>query len=308
MRDFGLTVFALSVFDYTEVQEQMADPPVILCPSPDLSISWSPFVQERFVLIGAGSAMFTRGLLFDLIRRNIEAEVALVDTDPNALETIERLAAKMISARKAPLKLSAAVDRRDAFPGATAVICTIGVGGRRAWEQDVFSFENTVAGGDRVFAQMREDALSPVPLDETYFRAFGGEHEQVIDIIDSIRTGAGRQYACNVPNRGVVENLPAEAVIEVTCHATAQGIVPVPQGRIPEAWAAPLVSRLASVELIVDAALIGSRDRFVQALVVDGSVPDLDTAEALADELLDAQRECLPKRIWEKEARTQLCR
>jgi alpha-galactosidase len=44
----------------------------------------------------------------------------------------------MITAKAAPITLAASVDRRDVLRGATAVICTVGVGGRRAWEQDVF--------------------------------------------------------------------------------------------------------------------------------------------------------------------------
>jgi alpha-galactosidase len=95
-------------------------------------------MKEKFVLIGAGSAMFTRGLVGDLIRTGMEAELALVDIDPHALEVAQRMTAKMIAARQAPIQLSASVDRREVLPGATAVICTIGVGKRRAWEQDVF--------------------------------------------------------------------------------------------------------------------------------------------------------------------------
>ena len=65
-------------------------------------------------------------------------DLALVDIDPEALKVAEGLAAKMIAARKAKIKLSASTRRRDVLREATAVICTIGVGGRRAWEQDVF--------------------------------------------------------------------------------------------------------------------------------------------------------------------------
>ena len=50
----------------------------------------------------------------------------------------EKLARKMVQARGAPVTVSGSVDRRDALKGATAIICTVGVGGRRAWEQDVF--------------------------------------------------------------------------------------------------------------------------------------------------------------------------
>ena len=95
-------------------------------------------MKEKIVLIGAGSAEFTRGLVADIIRSGNAADLALVDIDPAALETAERLVAKMIAARQAPVGLTAATDRRAVLPGATAVICTVGVGGRRAWEQDVF--------------------------------------------------------------------------------------------------------------------------------------------------------------------------
>jgi alpha-galactosidase len=94
-------------------------------------------MHERIVLIGAGSAVFTRGLVADLIHTGWEAELALVDTNPQALAVAEKLAAKMIALKSAPIDLSASTDRRAVLPGATAVICTIGVGGRRAWEQDV---------------------------------------------------------------------------------------------------------------------------------------------------------------------------
>src|SRR5438270_11262740 len=62
----------------------------------------------------------------------------LVDVDPEALQVAERLTRKLLDLPKSPIRLSAATDRRAVLSGATAVICTIGVGGRRAWEQDVF--------------------------------------------------------------------------------------------------------------------------------------------------------------------------
>jgi len=95
-------------------------------------------MDEKIVLIGAGSAMFTQGVLSDLIRSGLAVELWLVDIDPLALDTAFKLAAKMVAARRAPIEIRATLDRRQALPGATAVITTIGVGGRRAWEQDVY--------------------------------------------------------------------------------------------------------------------------------------------------------------------------
>jgi len=94
-------------------------------------------MKEKFVLIGAGSAYFTRKLVFDLIQRNEPVVLGLVDTDETACRMAERLAGKMIALKDAPIEVEASTNRRDLLPGATAVISMIAVGGRQAWEQDV---------------------------------------------------------------------------------------------------------------------------------------------------------------------------
>ena len=93
---------------------------------------------KKIVLIGAGSAMFTRGLVADLIRDGNPWRVGLVDIDPAALSVAEGLSQRLVSKAGAPIQISASTDRRDLLPGADAVVTTIAVGGRRAWEQDVF--------------------------------------------------------------------------------------------------------------------------------------------------------------------------
>src|SRR5512145_3099069 len=95
-------------------------------------------MDEKIVLIGAGSAMFTRGLVADMIRSGKPAELSLVDIDPAALDAAYRLSQKMVELANAPIHLRASLDRKDVLPGASVVVTTIGVGGRRAWEQDVF--------------------------------------------------------------------------------------------------------------------------------------------------------------------------
>jgi len=159
---------------------------------------------------------------------------------------------------------------------------------------DSYSFERTIAGGDRGFAEMREIALSKDPLPADYFDRTSGEHEQVIDIIDSIRTDAGRVYSANLRNRGYVPNLPRDAILEGPAVADAGGLRPIAQPALPSGIAGTLATRLAWVETVVEAALEGSRQKFVQALILDGAVTSIDMAEELADELLAAHAEHLP--------------
>ncbi len=436
-------------------------------------------MRERIVLIGAGSAVFTRGLVADLIEAGLEADLALVDIDPDALEVAERLAAKMIAARAAPVTLAAAVDRRAILPGATVVICTVGVGGRRAWEQDVFvprrhgiympvgdtvgpggssravrmipvmvdiardvqglapralffnygnpmapicraihkatgapviglchgvahvarylagalgveptrlrhtavginhltwfvearvdgadafprlraiaeqrldgardasaepddnlfswrllqlfgafpavldrhvteffpqffrdgsyygrrlgvdafSFEGTIARGDDAFARMRDDALSARPLDAGYFERLEGEHEQVLAIVASIRSERGAIFSANLPNTGQVPNLPPGVIVESPAVADGGGVRAIVQPALPPALVGTLATRYQWVETVVDAALEGSKTKLIQALVLDGAADSIETATALADDLLAAQAAYVP--------------
>lgn len=93
---------------------------------------------RTIVLIGAGSASFTRGLIADMIVEGGPWDLRLVDIDEDNLAVARGLAEKMIEAKRAPIKLSAGVDRTALLPGAEFVVTTIAVGGRRAWENDVF--------------------------------------------------------------------------------------------------------------------------------------------------------------------------
>jgi alpha-galactosidase len=160
---------------------------------------------------------------------------------------------------------------------------------------DAFSFEGTIAGGDQIFDEMKEVAASKDPLGEEFFERIGGEHEQVMEIIESIRTDAGRVYSANLPNTGQVPNLPMEAIVESPAIADKSGMHPIDQNPLSAGIVGTLATRLAWVETTVEAALEGSRDRFVQALVLDGAVDSMETAEKLADELLSALAEYLPQ-------------
>ena len=53
-------------------------------------------MREKIVLIGAGSVVFTKGMVADLIRRNWDCKLALVDINDEALKVAEGLTKKMI--------------------------------------------------------------------------------------------------------------------------------------------------------------------------------------------------------------------
>lgn len=94
--------------------------------------------RKKIVLIGAGSAVFTKGLVADFIQAGFgKWEIAMCDINPEILESVVRLTKKMVEQKQADILITSSTDRTALLPGADFVVVTIAVGGRRAWEQDV---------------------------------------------------------------------------------------------------------------------------------------------------------------------------
>jgi alpha-galactosidase len=449
--------------------------------------------RHKLVLIGAGSAVFTQGIIIDWLQRRPEGEweIALVDINPVILEATEKMVRRYMFSSGSPAKITATTDRREVLAGATVVTCTIGVGGRRAWEQDVFiprkygiyqpvgdsvmpggisramrmippmveiardaarlcpqaifinysnpltaiirairrkttvpavglcigthdtllylaelagvpfetvtaawagvnhltwvydlrsegkdlwptirekvsrqrrkgidqeslahpsgrpqnpeylaypfswelfdifgafpapkdrhvteyfperfprgryygrtlgvdvfSFEDTIERGDKIYEETISLAKGEGPIEPKLLRRTRGEHIQMWEILDSIRRDKRRWYSVNVPNGGAVSNLPKDAVLELPGIATAPGILTPALGELPPPIASVTMRRLAAIEATVEAALTGSRKLMTEAMILDGGVPDYSTAAKLTEELLKAQAEHLPE-------------
>lgn len=452
-------------------------------------------MRKKIVIIGAGSAMFTQGLVVDLIKKQpggAKWHLSLVDIDEKVLDGIVHLVQKMIDAKNADIELSWSTDRCDCLPGADYVVTTIGVGGRRAWEQDVFiprkysinqpvgdtampggisramrmvpamlditkdvikycpnaylfnysnpmtiicrairkslkypiiglcigtagsewyiadymgydrkkvtslaagvnhctfiydfryegkdawpavreklmkefresfegdigdrfhgekaneasfflgepfawsfflkygafpapgdrhiteffteyfpngkyygrvlghdaySFEDTIAWGDKIHDEIMKAAYSPEPLGEEFFAHFHGEHEQLMDIIDSIELDLRKTYYMNVQNNGSIPNLPSWAVVEMPVIATATGPKPMMLDNFPDILASFTMRFLSVIEIAVDASLKGDRKLMEEAILAGGYISDRDAVRSMVDELLAAQKEYLP--------------
>jgi alpha-galactosidase len=454
--------------------------------------------KQKLVMIGAGSAMFTQGIIIDWLKRKPKQdwEIALVDINPVILSAMEKLVKRYMLTSEHPAKITATTDRREVLAGATIVVCTIGVGSRRAWEQDVFvprkhgiyqpvgdsvmsggvsrsmrmippmveiardaarlcpearfinysnpltaivralrkatptkvvglcmgtdetlrylasladvtfdekltarwagvnhltwitdirydgedlwpriqrrvaaqraqgidrgswnnafgeptksksgpgmlrapfswelydefggfpapldrhtteyfperfpkgeyygstlgvdaySFERTIARGDQIYDETLSLAKIDGPIPRERIERTGGEHEQMLEIMDSIDHDRRRWYSVNVPNNGVVSNLPKDAVLEIPGLATADGIVTPPLGELRTPIQAVILRRIAAVEAQVEAALTGHRKLLVEAMLLDGGVPDYATAKKVTEDLLKAQAAHLPQ-------------
>jgi alpha-galactosidase len=97
-------------------------------------------MKKTLVLLGVGSTYFTRGIVESLITKGGEWDVRMVDIDPTCLDIAVKLGQRLVDLYQAPVTIRGSLDRCEVLPGADAVVSTIGVGGRRAWEKDVAIF------------------------------------------------------------------------------------------------------------------------------------------------------------------------
>jgi 6-phospho-beta-glucosidase len=116
--------------------------------------------------------------------------------------------------------------------------------------------------------------------------------EAALGLLAALR-GAPGTHAVNVRNNGTLPNLPADAVIEVSCHVDATGATPLPTAPLAPDLAG-LVSHVSGYEeLAVEAAVHGGVDRVFHALLAHPLVGQADQARRLTDRLLAANTEFL---------------
>lgn len=93
----------------------------------------------RIALIGAGSVVFTRVLVEDLLSFSElhGCELALHDIDPERLDVASRLLQQVTGADTRRVRIEACADRRAALQGADYVINMVQIGGHEATRADL---------------------------------------------------------------------------------------------------------------------------------------------------------------------------
>jgi alpha-galactosidase len=117
-------------------------------------------------------------------------------------------------------------------------------------------------------------------------------------IIEALETGRRYRGHFNVRNKGCVSNLPDDAIVEVPCYATGNGIRVPGAGRLPPGCAAVCNASISVQRLAVEAAVNGDVMLLKQAAMMDpltGAVCDPLEIDQMVDEMLVAQARWLPQ-------------
>jgi alpha-galactosidase len=123
-------------------------------------------------------------------------------------------------------------------------------------------------------------------------------HEYGSYIIEAIEIDRPIRVNGNVPNIGLVSNLPAGCCVEVPLLVDGNGIQPTVVGDLPAQLAALNRTNVNVQELIVEASLSGDTDAVHHAVALDpltAAACTLPQIHQMVDEMLDQQAQWLPQ-------------
>ena len=113
-------------------------------------------------------------------------------------------------------------------------------------------------------------------------------------IMESIVTGNPYKIGGNVLNTGLIDNLPADACVEVPCLIDGKGIHPCHVGKLPVQLAAMNMTNINAQLLTIQAAVTKKREDIYMAAMLEPHTAaelSIDDIKAMVDELIEAHGE-----------------
>jgi alpha-galactosidase len=118
--------------------------------------------------------------------------------------------------------------------------------------------------------------------------------ERVVPMIEGMITDAGYiEEAVNIPNNGLLPDLPDWLAVEVPATVDKNGVHGLPMGPLPRGYAGLLLNQAAVHDLTAEAILNKSKAAALQALLVDPIVNQYDGLEEMLDTMITYQEKWL---------------
>ncbi len=138
-----------------------------------------------------------------------------------------------------------------------------------------------------ILASYRQEADSddPRPL----AGRFSAEHgDFAVGVMAAVVTGTPTRFVLNVPNRGAIDGLPDDAIVEVPCTLRGRRVERQQMGPMPEQVAGLVLQMTSHARLASEAAVTGDRSLMLRALMAHPLMNDISAAESMLDDLLSA--------------------
>ena len=121
--------------------------------------------------------------------------------------------------------------------------------------------------------------------------------DMIIEVAESIAHNRHRYFIVMVENNGLIENLPGDAMVEVTATLGINGVRAFGVGKIETFYKGLIENQYAYERLTVEACLEGSYNKALQALTLNRTVGDAKKARKVLDALIEANKGYWPELV-----------
>ncbi len=156
----------------------------------------------------------------------------------------------------------------------------------------LFEVPDRIAWTEAVWQRVDAYIAGQAPIGE-FDTEFGPD--PATDVIENMWAGLGKRMFINTSNDGAVPNMPDDAFLELYCDLSMDGPRPVAHGPLPVGIRGMCQLVLDTHELTAEAVYEGRRDLLRRALLVDPLTNSIGDADALLEELLEAEADALPE-------------
>lgn len=141
------------------------------------------------------------------------------------------------------------------------------------------------------------DKIQQLKKGKIGFKEFTSSTETSVNFIRALVTGTISYEMANVLNKGYIENVSDDVIVEVPVFVDKFGLHPQKIGRLPDAIAAKCDALGREYNLAVRAAIECDRSLALQAMMLDPLCANCKYPDLLLDELVNAYIDVLPE-MW----------
>jgi len=158
----------------------------------------------------------------------------------------------------------------------------------------IYSFSSNPTNQE-LFAKHTDDWKSCFDFE----REITGSGEYGIPIAEAIFFDKPTEIgAVNLPNKGYARDLPEGMVIELPAMVDGKGIHPHPCDLLPTAISQMISNQGAIHKLVIDEYSERSRNKLLQAILLDPTVSNYNNSVAMIDHMCELQKAILPELNW----------
>lgn len=131
-------------------------------------------------------------------------------------------------------------------------------------------------------------------VDETVFYA-GSHGDWIADLAVALQNDTKARFLVITENRGAIPNMPYDAMVEVPAYIGKKGPEVIAQNKIPLFQQGLMMQQLNSEKLLVEGCVEGSYEKVLQAFTLNKTVPSMNVAKAVLDDLIEANKGYWPE-------------